>query len=343
MSRAWISVGRDTLVAMRLSVALALLLFVPATTSAQPRDEVAAEALFVEARRLMDAKKFDEAADRLIASDRAAPSVGARLSLGDCYRALNKTASAWGAYRSAANLARRGQDDRRAVAAEKRAAELEPDLSYLAIEVPKNSQIPGLEITWNQMPRARPLWGVRFPVDPGIHAVGASAPGFAPWKIELVSEAGGEHRIKIPRLETAKAGTETTPLTSPVLDESPRDRGEPSPFTTGRKIALGLGVVGVVGVSAGTIFGLSAHSKWSDAENDHCTDISGTLECDSTGLELAADAGAAADRATIAFVAGGAAVAAAAVLWFVAAPDDAPTATAAIGPNHVGVTVAGRF
>lgn len=326
----------------------------PAIGLAQPRDEVAAEALFVEGRRLMKGGNYAEAAEKLRGSDRAAPSVGARLSLGECYEKLGKTASAWGAYRSAANLARRDQDNRRALAAEKRAKALEPNLSYLIIEVPESARVPGLQVSWNGQPRSAALWNLRFPVDPGDHTITAAAEGFQRWQTVASVKRPGETRVEVPGLQARTATTapkvepERTPTDLDPGSDRPispppgveRDRGEGSMFTTGRKVAIGVAAVGLAGLVAGSILAASASGQWNDAKDSHCND---QLECDAEGIRLADEAGTAADRATIAFVAGGVAVAGAAVLWFVAAPDQAPAATATIGRDRVGVSVAGRF
>ena len=310
------------------------------TIAAQPRDEVAAEALFVEGRRLMDQKQWSAATEKMRASDRAAPSVGARLSLAECLVELGKTASAWGAYRSAANLARRTQDPRRAEAAEKLARALEPKLSYVVIEVPAAARIDGLEITWDGAVRSPGLWGQRFPIDPGEHVVEARAPGFKTWNETLRIDAAGETAIKVPRLD----GEGTAP--APVQPPEPSPRIERSTgdsrwtITTGRQVAIGLGVAGVIGALAGTGLAISARSKWNRATDDHCN---GSLQCDTIGLELADEAGTAADRATIAFIFAGAALAGGAALWFIAAPDESPAITPIASEKLTGVAFTGRF
>lgn len=311
--------------------------------AAQGGDEATAQALFNDGRRLMESRDWEGAADKLRASDRASPSVGARLSLGDCYRELGRTASAWGAYNSAVNLARRQSDERRAQIATERAAALERQLSYVVIEVA--AAPPGLEIIWDGELRAPALWGQRFPVDPGEHSVAARAPGHRPWQERVAAgPPGARIVVAVPAL---------TPAPDPARDEDDGDDdgedgeletrdGVPASWTTGRKAAIGVAAAGAVGMIAGSVFGLSAQSKWSDAE-DRCN---AALECDRTGVDLAADARRAGNISTVAFVAGGVAIGGAAALWFLAAPagGDAVTAVApTVGPEMTGLAVTGRF
>jgi hypothetical protein len=144
-----------------------------------------------------------------------------------------------------------------------------------------------------------------------------------------------------------------TPVPVPAHDEDgdgddddgeleTRDGVPASWLTTGRKAAIGVAAAGAVGMIAGSVFGLSAQSKWSDAE-DRCN---AALECDRTGVELAADARRAGNISTVAFVAGGAAIAGAAALWFLTGPEggDAVTAVApSVSPEMTGLAVTGRF
>jgi serine/threonine-protein kinase len=85
--------------------------------------------------------------------------------------------------------------------------------------------------------------------------------------------------------------------------------------STQKKIAIGVGVLGVVGVGLGTVFGLSAISKNGDSNADgRCV---GNV-CDDRGLDLRDSARTSGSLSTVAFIAGGACLAGAAVLWFTA-------------------------
>jgi serine/threonine-protein kinase len=82
-----------------------------------------------------------------------------------------------------------------------------------------------------------------------------------------------------------------------------------------KKVGLGLGVAGVVGLGVGSVFGLRAMSINDDAKG-HCPQ---SPRCnDPEGPELTRDAQSAATVSTIAFVAGAALLVGGAILWFTA-------------------------
>src|SRR5437762_4686516 len=96
----------------------------------------AAETLFIEAKKLMEAKRFDEACPKFADSQRLDPGVGTLLNLALCYERQGKVASAWSTYRDAASAARTaGQADRENMARQ-RASALEPRLSRLTVAIP---------------------------------------------------------------------------------------------------------------------------------------------------------------------------------------------------------------
>jgi tetratricopeptide (TPR) repeat protein len=301
----------------------------------EAQDNAAAEALFDEGRRLKDTGDLAGAAEKFRASDRAAPSVGARLNLGDCLAQLGKHASAWASYRAAANLARANADSARAELATGRATAMEPKLTYVILDVV--DPVGDLELRWDGEVKAKALWGQRFPIDPGVHEIRATAPGHETWTQTITAgEPGAETRIEVPALEPLPdtgdkkdpgIGIGETPPSGPVTD--------PSMWTGRRKLAVGIGAAGVVAIGVGSALGLSARSRWNDAEENHCE----ALECSAEGVELVDSARTRGNISTIAFIAGGAAIAGAAVLWFTGAPAVTPMA----GPETAGLSVSGTF
>jgi hypothetical protein len=89
----------------------------------------------------------------------------------------------------------------------------------------------------------------------------------------------------------------------------------------------------------GSVFGASAQSKNTDANNGHCHGNT----CDATGVTLRQDAVHAGNLSTIMFVAGGVALAGGAVLWFTAPSNHGIQAAPAMGGGSYGAVVRGTF
>ena len=102
-----------------------------------------------------------------------------------------------------------------------------------------------------------------------------------------------------------------------------------------RVVALALGGVGVVSVAVGAVFGLSAASRYHDADSE-CTESN---VCTQGGIDTRNSAYGKATASTIAFGVGGVALAAGAILWFTAPKGDAdaPKLGLAIGPGSVAI------
>ena len=88
---------------LALIVALASARTSLAQTSAA--DKAAAQALFDEGKRLMDAGQFAQACPKFADSEKLDPGVGTLLNLGVCYEKNGQTASAWATYKEAASAA----------------------------------------------------------------------------------------------------------------------------------------------------------------------------------------------------------------------------------------------
>jgi hypothetical protein len=131
--------------------------------------------------------------------------------------------------------------------------------------------------------------------------------------------------VEVPKLPDAVGPDAATP----VVDTRPAPK--PEPHGDGQRIAaVAVATIGVVGLGIGTFMGLRASSLLSDSRA-HCPQENA---CDATGVGLNHDAGHAADISTVAFVAGGAALVAGAVLWLTA-----PRAAARVGAAPGGATI----
>ena len=108
----------------------------PATAWGQvPGDKAAAQALFDEAIKLIGSRSYGEACPKLEESERLDPAMGTRFQLAQCYEAVGRTASAWAGFLELADLARAAGQEAREKTARQRAADLEPAVNRLVIDV----------------------------------------------------------------------------------------------------------------------------------------------------------------------------------------------------------------
>jgi serine/threonine-protein kinase len=295
--------------------------------AAQQRDPAAAQALFDQGRALMKAKNYAEACPKLAESQRLDPGIGTQFHLADCYEKQGKLASAWASFHEVASLAAASNQPDREKAAKARAARLEPRLPRLTIVVPAGSHAPGLQVMRDGVAVGEIQWGSALPVDPGKREVTVSAPGRKTFTDTVTVSEGMAATLKVPALEPSTEGaaappaapaaaagpavssTPPPPPLSPPADQRPEAEASSGPGP----LVIGLGVVGVVGLGAGTVLGLMAKSKFDDSK-EHCSSADENL-CSAEGVELRKDAFSLGNMSTVGFVVGGVALATAGVLW----------------------------
>lgn len=314
-----------------------------ASGQARAGDEAAAEALFVEAKKLVTRGKYAEACPKFAESNRLDRGAGTLIHLGDCYEKNKQTASAWATYKEAASAAQAlGRKDWEKLATQ-RAAGLEPKLARLTVKV--DAPTPEMEVRRDGTSLSQPSWGVPIPVDVGEHAVEATAPGHLAFKATAsVAKDGATVEVVIPALEPEARAAPAAPVVAAAPPSAPRDASGSG--SGQRTLGLVVGGVGVAGLAAGAVTGLMAMGKSSDAK----------AECPNDGLctsRAAVDASEGARTlglvSTIAFVAGGVGVAAGAALVLTAPSTRTTGARAPIrvapnaGPGGAGLTVLGVF
>ncbi|HTR51411.1 MAG TPA: hypothetical protein VMJ10_11935 [Kofleriaceae bacterium] len=270
---------------------------------AEPNPE--AEQLFRDGRALLKDGKISEACDKFAASSKLGPSVGTFLNLGDCRAKLGQTATAWAAFVEAGRLAGQ-QGDRRKAEADRRAGELEPELSYVTVTV--DAPAPGLAIKRDGKPLAPEAWGQPIAIDPGPHAIAASAPGYESWTAKVAIRPGGDRAdVRVPALHRIPVVLAPT-------------RAQPSrTHDSLRTWAYVVGGAGLVAAGTGIAFLVDARSLMNDARK---TCPSGQPCSDLGAVSLSDRASSRATVATVAGAAGAAALAASVVLWFVGRPSD---------------------
>ncbi len=316
-------------------------------------DVARAEALFTEATKLMEAGQYREACPKLADSQRIVRGIGVTLYLAECYERTGKTASAWAQFRLAESLAS-ARGDKRAGIAHERAERLEPNLPHVRIVVaPEAASVPGFQVVQDGSVVDRPAWGVEVPIDPGPHTFVARAPQKADWSTDVsVAAVRATTTVSIPALadattgtggtvgETGSGGGTTPPVGAGGAGPGPTPEGDAGMGNTQRLVGLVVAGVGVVGLGVGTVFGLSAKSKYNDSDA-HCN---ANDQCDATGLGLRSDGMTAATVSTLAFGVGAAALVGGAVLYFTAPRGARTTALLpAIGPQGASLSLRGSF
>ncbi len=326
-----------------------------ATAQGSASDKAAAEALYDEGRKLIKAKKYAEACDKLEQSQKLDPGVGTLLFMGECYEKQGRVASAWASFREAASLAKTQKDTKREKIARKRAERLDAKISKLTLKVPEPARVEGLSVTRNGKPIAAALWGTAIPVDPGSQQLAASAPGYEGWSTTVTVEGEAQQlTVEVPQLEKqpepdpVEPPADTPEPVPPVASTTPDDDGDPATDDGSgggqRMMGLIIGGVGVVGLVVGSVFGLSAKSKNDEANDEHCQDNL----CNQKGLDLTTEAQDAATISTIGFAFGGLALAGGIALYLTAPSDSPKTAHSLkvaplVGRRTQGIFVGGTF
>lgn len=276
----------------------------------------AAQALFEEARALIAAGNYAAGCAKLEGSQALDPGPGTQFNLALCYEKSGRTASAWATYLEAAAAYKATSRPDWETKARDRANVLAPTLSKLRIVVAPGAPTD-LAITRDGVAVVASELGTSIPVDPGTHVVEAKASGRPTFRASVALAAGQSRQVEV---VLGAANATATPAVGP----SPA--GAPS-----HTVAYAVGGIGVAGLAFGAVSGIIALNK-NASSTDICPDDGVCRDAGARSDSRAA--GAWATASTIGFIAGGALLAAGAVLYFVA-PGSSSTAT------RVGITPAG--
>jgi hypothetical protein len=247
-------VGMLGLVATTLTLApLAAAQPAPANRPSVSTNAPAAEALYQEGRKLLDAGRYAEACAKLEESQRLDPGMGTQYHLADCYEKQGRITTAWQLFREIEGAARAaGRSDRLDVA-KKRADALEPRVPKLVLEVPWGEALPGTEViridAGMQVPVGHAQWGMPVPVDPGRYGIRVTAPGKKPLETSVEVPEGKITTFRVPDLEDDKP--------APPSDVPPANTRAPTLRTAGW-ITAGVGAGTLV---AGVIVGLAGVAR----------------------------------------------------------------------------------
>lgn len=297
---------------------------------ARADDAENADKLDAEAKTLMEQHRYAEACARFAASDRLKPGTGVIMRLGLCYERIGKTASAWSTFRTAAARARLAGDTTLAELATKRADVLEPRVPAVRVKLPTDVDAETIDVQCDGVPIDRATLRADAPLhlDPGTHTVQATAPGRRAFRDTFDAAEGARPRTIVIALPLVT----TTPLPPPET----RDGGE-----SRRTLAFVVGGVGVVGVVVGSVFGLSAMTKWNRAK-DECA--SAPTGCSADALDLEHGVRTDATWSTIGFAVGAVGLVGGAVLLLTAPTQRTSLRVAPmVAAGQAGVSIGGRF
>ena len=206
--------------------------------------------------------------------------------------------------------------------------------------------LSGVKVSMDGQPLSERLEGTALSIDPGEHTFTFETAGQPNVEKRFVIREGEkERRERVTFGEAAKPATAggtapaaATGATAPHATAAPSVEPAPSSPASGEGSGLGsqkiaalvVGGIGVVGVGIGTVFGVQAMSKHSDASSacpDRCADQS--------GVDLWKSARSAGNISTAAFVVGGVGLAAGATLWLTAKPSASPGPQVGMGPGSI--------
>ncbi len=304
----------------------------PSLARAQAVDAGAAESLFQAGKKLLEEKSYALACPKLAESYRLDPGTGTLLALALCHEGEGRLATAWGQFAEVAARSRReARPDREALARGHMSA-LGSRLPLLTIAVaPDTERLDHLEIRRDGIAVGPGSWATAVPVDPGHHHVEASAPGYRPFSLTLTLGAEADRQtVLVPVLEPdATAGPDGEAA------------GGKAGLSSWQYAGLAVGGAGVVGVIAGTVFGVRAIGLNNDSKGG-CTP-----DCTAPALASRNDARTAGDISTVAFVAGGALLAGGAAMFLVGRPRSTGAAGLRAAPlvsgRDLGMGLEGAF
>lgn len=260
----------------------------------QPSSAARAEALFQAGRQLMRERRYAEACPKLEESQRLDPAPGTRLNLADCWEHAGRAASAQREFLAVAeNAAKNGEKERAAIARD-RAKQLENKVTKLALMVPAETRVPGLEILQNSVIVAEGDWSKPRPVDPGSFVIEARAPGRRSYRSEFALRGdAATHNLTIPRL---------VPNGGPVAASPEAERSQTTRAEWLQRGGIGLAGLGVVGITLGTAFGVRAVTLHHRSQDEGCDDED---VCPPDALETRRSAVHSGNASTVAFIVGG--------------------------------------
>jgi tetratricopeptide (TPR) repeat protein len=316
-------------------VVLAVAVACASIAHAQSIDPAAATELFKQGRALMEKGDYTAACPKFAESARLDAKVGTLLNLAECEDKLGQIAEARQHLQLAIDRARIDNDDRLQLATDKLAA-IDARVPRLTVALSAGAppstvvQRDGVLLEGASLDNA-------LPVDPGHHVIVASADGYEAKSFTVDLKESEKQRIEVAPGAKLPATTKTT--TSSANLSTTSDASPSSSSSATRTWGFVIGGLGIVGLGVGTVYGFVALSKNSDSKSNGACDANNV--CDAAGKSARDDARRAGNVSTFAFVVGGVAVAAGAVLILAGPSSSKPDAARIEAAPLVGTTSGG--
>jgi len=259
------------------------------------RDPAAAEQHFKQGVAAAERGDWDAACASFQESHALDPAPGTLFRLADCEEHRGKLATAWTLFQDSAQ--RIGAADKRYPAVKARADALEARVPWLTVRLEPNTPREAV-VKRDGVVLGLQSVGVALPVDPGEHEILVDAPGRAPRRYPFRMTEGEKSSMAV---GVGPSTRRPTVVATPAVDTGAQTRR-----TVGFVVG-GLGVAGLVAGGALTLALVGAH----DTVEEHCTP---DRRCDPEGLDAAERGPGLSTAATIATLAGAAALVAGATL-----------------------------
>ena len=243
--------------------------------------------------QLAQDNKCAEAIPHLAESLKLDPRAITLINLADCEEKTGKLADAavhWADARARAQAEGQKQIEDEAAA---RAGSLDAKIPRLTINLAKTAP-PDAIVERDGVALGAPSLGVALPMDPGAHAITVKSKGHADAKQDVTLKEGDKQTIEVDAGPVS--GPATPPPVGPPVEEK---KSGMSPL-----VPIGFGV-GLAGLAVGTITGIMALGKGSDADSA-CPELDGKRRCNSKDALDSAESGKTLGTvSTIGFIVGG--------------------------------------
>jgi hypothetical protein len=354
------------LLAARTCLATVCAVALPAA-AATPSERADAEGLAAAAAVLVENGDFVHACAKYEASARLDPQARRYMKLADCFERAGMTSRAWMAFGDAREMADLRGDKVTAQSARDNAKRIGAKLAYIAVDVPRPSEVEGLQIRRDGALVSDAVRGVGVPVDAGNHVISASAPGRRPWSTTIGLAPGTTTvTVVIPFLDEEPEASSLEGRGQTLSDDLLADRGpraaiapppalvhdsasltpiESDPGKSQRTMAYVVGGAGLASLAGSLYFGLAAASNRASLA-ERC---SGTI-CTADARDTVDTARSQAMASSVLFFTGVVSLGGAAIVYFTAPSAPKPersTATLQIAPSvapgGAGLFASGRF